>query len=182
MSNLITKLESLTDEELAKVESLINRLGNKNEDNPPEKKRRQRRGGGGKKREEVEEPEEDDDYGRSRRKSGRRRERDFDIREHRQGRRGGRGSERAGTKLARVEPMDLSGRRPNLFKERGFDKLHKTDTKIDKLLIGNNQRTRREESRLITVRCVDCDKKCKVSPQVINDDGRYRCDNCVDNR
>lgn len=177
MSSLITKLEQMTPEELAKVEALINNIGERKSGVTHHK--RKRRGSGGKRRKEEvvdEQPEDEDD--RPQRRRGGRRQGGFDIDEHRQSRRQGH-TKRAGDKLARVEPMNITGRRPNKFLKSEFVNLYKSDTKIDKLLRGKNKPTKRGPTRLITVKCSSCGTKCKVAPQVINDDGRFRCDDCV---
>ena len=56
--------------------------------------------------------------------------------------------------------------------------LHKEDTQIDKLLnkLPPTPRTRRFKT--INVVCRSCGRKEEVSPSLVNDTERYKCNNC----
>jgi hypothetical protein len=88
---------------------------------------------------------------------------------------------KAGGSPCRVEPISVSGERPNLFLQSKLKNKHKADSAIDKKLLGNNEVTEREDTRLIEVECADCHYIFDVSPKVIfKEDGeiRYVCDDC----
>jgi len=74
------------------------------------------------------------------------------------------------------------GKRINQFDKLDIAHLHKTDTKIDKKLIGENEPTPRTKTRLVSVKCRVCDKVCKISPKLVyREDGElvYTCDKCL---
>lgn len=68
----------------------------------------------------------------------------------------------------------------NLFVALGFDKLHKSDTRIDKKLWQSPPTPRHGKSRYVNVVCRVCGKKEKVSPSCIfeRDVNRYKCNSC----
>ena len=72
--------------------------------------------------------------------------------------------------------------RPDLFIERGFDKEHKEDIKLDKKLWGDNKPSERKNvSSLVEIACRRCHALSQVSPQLItrDDEGnRYVCNKC----
>ncbi len=69
--------------------------------------------------------------------------------------------------------------RPNLFFERGFDKMCKSDIKIDRLLAGNNvteQKGTRQE--LVDVQCCVCQRVLAVHNSMVDSYSQFTCDNC----
>lgn len=82
-----------------------------------------------------------------------------------------------------IEKFKPIKNRPNLFFEKGFDKLHKEDTIIDKKLNKNRKPVERgERNNLIDVECRECGKEDTVREDLVysDEDGvRWVCDRCI---
>ena len=122
-----------------------------------------------------------------------RRNKEFDLRKHREKRSRGRGKQK---NFGQRENVDVSGApRPDLFEERfGNQNLHKKDIAIDKLLSGGNQvSSRRPKVQYIEAECTQCEEVWEVLPHLVHrqDDGKgekgstgvsFVCDECSGNR
>lgn len=111
-----------------------------------------------------------------------RRNRDFDIQEHRKNVSQGRGNQGRQSR-----PMSLqTGPRDNEFLQMKERFAAKSDIKIDKLLSGNNIRSdRRDEIQYLRVQCTRCHNWFDVLPrEVYQDDSgiQYVCNNCGQKR
>ncbi len=88
------------------------------------------------------------------------------------------------------DPIQTSGKvvkrdsRPNKFLEMKFSKKEKQqleeDKLLDQLLLKNYEPTPRERDKveLIEVRCSVCGKTDRVSPTLVFNKERYRCNTC----
>lgn len=67
----------------------------------------------------------------------------------------------------------------NNFIKLGFDKLHKEDIEIDKLLQHNKPTQRRGSTAIIKVKCRVCGKTDTISPSLLFESpDRYKCNKC----
>jgi|688.fasta_scaffold1176380_2 hypothetical protein len=67
----------------------------------------------------------------------------------------------------------------NKFEELGLHKLHKEDTKIDKILNKNPPSPRNRKAKIVSVRCRVCGKSEKISSSLLHDSPeRYKCNKC----
>jgi len=116
--------------------------------------------------------------GRKTSRSRRPRRPEFDIQEHRRERSSGRPSGRQ----TRNESLQ-TGPRENQFNQMSEKHSYKSDTEIDKKLIGGNQPTqRRDKVKYIEVECSRCKYWYDVLPNEVYRDGngilQYICDDC----
>ena len=85
----------------------------------------------------------------------------------------------------RTEPMKIVKNRPNLFLNSVESKLHKSDSKIDKLLFGDQEPApRRSTVKMLDVQCKICGNRYTISPSLLfkdpeSNDFSYICDNCI---
>lgn len=67
----------------------------------------------------------------------------------------------------------------NKFLEFGFDKLHKEDIAIDKILNQKPRTPRRKTLKQVDVRCRVCGKQEKINPSLLYESpDRYKCNKC----
>lgn len=67
----------------------------------------------------------------------------------------------------------------NKFVELGFDKLHKEDIAIDKLLNKNPPTKRSRKFNLVKVQCRVCGKQEQINPSLLYESqDRYKCNKC----
>lgn len=67
----------------------------------------------------------------------------------------------------------------NKFLSMGFDKLHKEDTAIDKILAKSPRAPRRKKFTYLNVTCRSCGKKEQISPSLLYETpDRYKCNTC----
>lgn len=66
----------------------------------------------------------------------------------------------------------------NYFDSMPEKNAHKEDVEIDKKLSRYPPTTRREKVTMLQVQCRSCGKKEKVSPSMLLDQERYKCNKC----
>jgi hypothetical protein len=67
----------------------------------------------------------------------------------------------------------------NKFLSLGFDKLHKDDNAIDKLLQKNPPTARNRNVKILDVKCRVCGKAEKISASLLHESSdRYKCNKC----
>jgi hypothetical protein len=67
----------------------------------------------------------------------------------------------------------------NKFLSLGFDKLHKDDNAIDKLLQKNPPTARNRNVKILDVKCRVCGKAEKISASLLHESpDRYKCNKC----
>jgi len=67
----------------------------------------------------------------------------------------------------------------NKFLSLGFDKLHKDDIAIDKLLKKNPPTARNRNVKILDVKCRLCGKSEKISASLLHESpDRYKCNKC----
>lgn len=67
----------------------------------------------------------------------------------------------------------------NKFEELGLHRLHKEDTKIDKILNQNPPSPRTRKAQILSVTCRVCGKTEKISSNLLHDSQeRYKCNKC----
>jgi hypothetical protein len=67
----------------------------------------------------------------------------------------------------------------NKFLSLGFDKLHKDDNAIDKLLKKNPPTARNRSVKILDVKCRVCGKAEKISASLLHESpDRYKCNKC----
>lgn len=67
----------------------------------------------------------------------------------------------------------------NKFITLGFDRLHKDDIAIDKLLNKNPPTARKRGAKILDVKCRVCGKTEKISASLLHDSpDRYKCNKC----
>jgi hypothetical protein len=66
----------------------------------------------------------------------------------------------------------------NYFDSMPEKNAHKEDTAIDKKLCKYPPTARRKQINLVKVRCRSCGKNEKVSPTLLLDQDRYKCNTC----
>lgn len=67
----------------------------------------------------------------------------------------------------------------NKFIEMGFDRLHKEDIEIDKMLKKGPPTPRRRKLSQIEVRCRVCGRKETINPSLLYESpDRYKCNKC----
>lgn len=70
--------------------------------------------------------------------------------------------------------------KPNRFDAMSERDMHKSDTKVDKLLWGDNKPSaRRQDSGLVDARCRVCGKTEKVNGALAEVGDRYKCNKCA---
>ena len=79
-------------------------------------------------------------------------------------------------KTARSKARSQAG--VNYFESMPEKSAHKEDTEIDKKLSKYPPTARRPEVTMIKVQCRSCGKKEKVSPSLLLDKDRYKCNKC----
>lgn len=87
-------------------------------------------------------------------------------------------------KAPKVMSFDPNRKRRDLFVERGFDRLHKEESEIDKKLWANRKPSPRiRPSSMVEIDCDKCGESYEVSESLVyrDADGNYVyvCDNCV---
>ncbi len=92
-------------------------------------------------------------------------------------------SSKPGETLARTEPLNISGDRPNLFLNMKEYNEHKDDVDIDKKLAGNNVLTTRDrDPGIVEVECKECNNIFEVHASVVQWEGKtpnFTCDRCL---
>lgn len=79
------------------------------------------------------------------------------------------------TKKTRVAKDDGN----NKFISLGFDKLHREDIAIDKLLKKNPPTARSRKIRILDVKCRVCGKSEKINASLLHESpDRYKCNKC----
>lgn len=79
------------------------------------------------------------------------------------------------TKKTKAKPNGTK----NKFEELGLHKLHKEDSKIDKILNKNPPSPRNRKAKIISVKCRVCGKSEKISSSLLYDaPDRYKCNKC----
>lgn len=67
----------------------------------------------------------------------------------------------------------------NKFLSLGFDRLHKDDVAIDKLLKKNPPTSRKRNVKILDVKCRVCGKAEKISASLLHESpDRYKCNKC----
>jgi len=70
--------------------------------------------------------------------------------------------------------------KPNRFDEMAERSMHKSDSKVDKLLWGDNKPSaRRQDSGLVNVKCRVCGKTEQVNGALAEIGERYKCNKCA---
>ena len=162
---VLNDLTSLDKEDLQRVQRLINKLLGK-KDNKPKRSRKKVRSKESKQPEQQPEQNQAPQITKRVKKRSKRKKEKYEQ------------DERRG---CRTESMNMSGDRPNTFLDMGFEKMHKKDVRIDKLLSGDNQVTPRGRVSLIKVDCQICGNEYDVPPSVVYQEGGdliFTCDKC----
>ena len=84
------------------------------------------------------------------------------------------------SKQAVAQPLDLEGKRLNLFEDQELMNLHKEDIEIDKKLSSGKQPTKRglRQSNMKDVECCKCHQVYKVSESLLTGKN-YKCNDCI---
>lgn len=78
-----------------------------------------------------------------------------------------------------IRTKTIKAKSKNKFEELGLHKLHKEDTKIDKILNQNPPSPRNRKAKILTVKCRVCGKSEKISSGLLYDsEDRYKCNKC----
>lgn len=73
----------------------------------------------------------------------------------------------------------ITNERENKFETMDIRKMHKEDVKIDKLLSQQPPCPRTRKHTTIDVCCRSCGKKESVSPILVSEKSRYKCNKCA---
>jgi len=84
------------------------------------------------------------------------------------------------TRTQKKRSVPKTKTKPNRFDEMSERDMHKSDSKVDKLLWGDNKPSaRRQESGLVEARCRVCGKTEKVNGALAELGERYKCNKCA---
>lgn len=190
MSDMIEKLQTLTEPQLQKVFRLIDKLASKNDSGAIM---------------EPEESENEPDERPIKRQQPKSKPNSHSIRQENPSRAVGRpsgglerkisaGSRKVGkskgggvkgrkTKtFTRREPMNLSGNRPNLFDKMAESKQHKADHALDQKLNISPPTPRRSQMEFVEAECSGCGDLYEVNPALVyqTDEGlMFTCSHCT---
>lgn len=79
----------------------------------------------------------------------------------------------------RKKPVTKTNVRENKFESMDIRKMHKDDVKIDKLLNQQPPCPRTRTHTTIDVCCRSCGKRESVSPILVSEKSRYKCNTCA---